>query len=150
LGGRIRAYSRFSRLAGSTHPHPRSWAGYFAADPKDLPRNNSPDSAAAGHCQRRCSAVEYGRILASRALLAAPIHTLGLGRGISRQTLSVEGCRRFSPMLLRFRCPFIQWRISEALITGRRTVGSVARVKTPKCIRHGCVVHHQWDRARPR
>ncbi|MGK0169770.1 MAG: hypothetical protein ACI9W2_001493, partial [Gammaproteobacteria bacterium] len=33
------------------------------------------------------SAVEYGRILASRALLAAPIHTLGLGRVISRQTL---------------------------------------------------------------
>jgi hypothetical protein len=57
-------------------------------DTKDLPRNNSPDSAAAGHCQRRCSAVEYGRILASRALLAATIHTLGLGRGISRQTLS--------------------------------------------------------------
>ncbi|MFT5391008.1 MAG: hypothetical protein ACI8PT_001199 [Gammaproteobacteria bacterium] len=55
---------------------------------KDLPRNNSPDSAAAGHCQRRCSAVEYGRILASRALLAAPIHTLGLGRVISRQTLT--------------------------------------------------------------
>ncbi|MFT5391436.1 MAG: hypothetical protein ACI8PT_001631, partial [Gammaproteobacteria bacterium] len=33
-GGRIRAYSRFSRLACSAHPHPRSWAGYFAADPK--------------------------------------------------------------------------------------------------------------------
>ncbi|MFT5392568.1 MAG: hypothetical protein ACI8PT_002766, partial [Gammaproteobacteria bacterium] len=38
------------------------------------------------------SAVEYGRILASRALLAATIHTLGLGRGISRQTLSPTRC----------------------------------------------------------
>jgi hypothetical protein len=30
---RTRAYSLFSRLAGCTQQHPRSWAGYFAALP---------------------------------------------------------------------------------------------------------------------